>query len=1473
MTTDKPDTFLPRRVDHLGIIRQKLADLSGFGTMVYELLQNAEDAKACRIVFRIDDDALVVENDSIFSACDNLEAAVCPLATAGVRKRCDFHGLRTLAGEEKRGYADTIGAFGVGFLAVLQITDTPHLISAGRHWIIDETQPENSRIRNCSGCQHCKASELPGTQFRLPWARDKDSAMRCGLRLTTITETVVDELEREMTDALRLAMLFLRKLETAEVWRGSIQREKIERLIDTGTVVLQDLHGTQLWHVMEGNFAPEAEALRGKHPGMIAAKKTASVHIAIRSQELVEGIFCAFLPTQQQTLLPFHIQADFITSPDRKRVSFEPGVNEDWNTAAIAASARALAGALEVSKTHLGPVLLWRLLQSLVTAASKAKSGELPPVFGDFWKLVQPVVKTTPCVWLASKTWVVPAEALLLESEGEGESEPLLTGLGVPIVHASLRPYFSVLRSTEIGVRLLDIPDVTRALRDHGVTSPFDPSGTPGPMSEPRFPERICAALGILLNRKRTPEDRRHVDSEVQSAAIVPCRDGLWRANCEVFWTDDETAKLFETLALNLAFASQDSASPTLEGNRRCFDVSAAVAAIAASPALLELYPGTVGPLFSWLDGRKSELRNDEKLRTKLAEQRIFPSANGLGPLTSLSLSGDFNDPLDLAELVDVEALGGHRELLEELGATELTIQKYAKQHVPRALEDGEQPIEKRRAVVHLLAAKLGELRDDTEARLCLRASPIVECEDGRFRKPEGLYLPGHIVQAVLGTEVICSSAPSGRPGALREFLLWLGVAKEPRPDDVFVGIAKLARGLPSAESVECASTILQYLAEQYGDGKVVATDVERLKALAWLPAESDDKRWYMSSQIQSTSRASLFQSQGHFLGFSRPVQEDAGKLLEALGVRTDPTPRQVVSHLIYCAENGKSLDREVFSFLDDAAGNDEGRAALQLLEKKACILLPDGKYYKPQQVFWDEQPFGRWRAVLSSDCKYQRLFKQLGVRKAPAGCDALAVLSEIERDFGPPRNRRLGDDELTVVGQCWQLLAAALDKGETGIVGELGGLSRRKVVSGPQHLLVEPASLFVEDRTGFKERFPRLKHNLIPKPDRAWPALEAAGVKSIAKDAEVVVLEALGEQPDELLKERLKERLRELDRVAAKPGKSGPTLDVLIAQLNYVAVDKLEIHFKVDFFGKVEFSESETADACYDRGARIIYNRCRATEPSRCWLAIAKELAEALGVASEEVGPLASSFERVLAADTLEDARHMLDALGFSRLDESAMAASSVNTLECLAGADDLPDLEPYPASGEMRPDYDSAPPGSTSAAAIPSGAGAIYPVGGASAERGNIRTRDQSDRQRSDSAAQTKLRSYVSRNDSKPDARTAAIDQSGIAYVMRFETDAGRSPTEMPHDNPGYDIESRDASGRVVRYIEVKSSAVTWGAQGVALSGVQFKRASTSGDAYWLYVVDRALDETAKLYRIQNPAQRVNQYVFDDGWCVVAE
>jgi hypothetical protein len=106
-----------------------------------------------------------------------------------------------------------------------------------------------------------------------------------------------------------------------------------------------------------------------------------------------------------------------------------------------------------------------------------------------------------------------------------------------------------------------------------------------------------------------------------------------------------------------------------------------------------------------------------------------------------------------------------------------------------------------------------------------------------------------------------------------------------------------------------------------------------------------------------------------------------------------------------------------------------------------------------------------------------------------------------------------------------------------------------------------------------------------------------------------------------------------------------------------------------------------------------------------------------------------------------------------------------------------------------------------------------------------------------------------------------------------MQYELEAERTPREMPHNNPGYDVESRDGSGQIVRYIEVKSFSGRWEDTFADLSRTQFETANNLGELFWLYVVERAESDDYEIYRIQNPVLKANHFMFDDGWRSLAE
>jgi superfamily II DNA or RNA helicase len=89
------------------------------------------------------------------------------------------------------------------------------------------------------------------------------------------------------------------------------------------------------------------------------------------------------------------------------------------------------------------------------------------------------------------------------------------------------------------------------------------------------------------------------------------------------------------------------------------------------------------------------------------------------------------------------------------------------------------------------------------------------------------------------------------------------------------------------------------------------------------------------------------------------------------------------------------------------------------------------------------------------------------------------------------------------------------------------------------------------------------------------------------------------------------------------------------------------------------------------------------------------------------------------------------------------------------------------------------------------------------------------------------------------RPDEETRKrIDEAAIKAVLEAETALGRVPTEMPHNFPGYDIESRDEKRGRLWFIEVKGKAK--GVATVTVSKTQILTALNKPEDFILALVE---------------------------------
>lgn len=767
--SDSEFVYKPQDVNYLGFLEAQLRDMAGVDTLAYELIQNADDVQnedgrfpVTTLSFDVTDEALIVHNNGRF-------------------RPVDFERLQNIAGGGKRGEIGVTGAFGLGFLAVYHVTDAPEIFSSGRHWIIRPDAPAEQRIAE-------RAAETSGTTFRLPWAFDPASDVRRTLRLEAVRPEQLDAFAQQMGEAIAHAAIFLQRLEQLEVRRNGVVIRRIERQRDDDRLLLTDENGhTTEWLLLSGNFAAVAQQLRQQYPWQIEAQRQSKVQIAIPTGGIIQaGRLYAVLPTADTLPLAFHLNADFFPTTDRKRVHFDSGYQAAWNQAAVMAAAALLADSLAQLPHYLTPIGLWHLVQSASKAMRQAQQGELSEVFAVFWQELLPRLRQTPVFLTATGAWLPLADGRLLPSGTAVSPDatiPLLSALQIPVLHPDLADYANLVH--QIGTPFITVNDIADSLRRAGLTR-----ATPLPEAPP-FLRTINAwqPLWTLLDallRGLPPAERENALSALTQCTVVLTDRMVLRPLPQVYRGQAEVQALFPDVAW---------LHPALPADRfpgrytPAFGARQAVERLAERPIdLLEeawqLGRLDVPRLFRWFETQQIEiLADDPTLAQAIRRLPLCPVDGELRSLAELFLPGGFADPLRLAGLVDVQAIGGRRQFLHDLGVQELDFDTYLHTLLPRVLaQQPDLPADGRHRLLHLLAKRLGEFRDDEVLQAQFGQLPLIPCLDGSFRPAESVYFSREVVDQ-LGLRVhIAEPIESTAQEALYE---WLGVHTTPAPADL----------------------------------------------------------------------------------------------------------------------------------------------------------------------------------------------------------------------------------------------------------------------------------------------------------------------------------------------------------------------------------------------------------------------------------------------------------------------------------------------------------------------------------------------------------------------------------------------------------------------------------------------------------------------------------------------------------------
>jgi len=266
----------------------------------------------------------------------------------------------------------------------------------------------------CPGCDRCSDPKFSGTHFYLPWALDPNSRLRQALRAPATAQDSQQKFVAELMASIPEAMLFLKQLSRIEVFESDKRKAKFERVVVDDSVLINDGHRDTTWRIISTNFDDTATTLRQKWGERIEKKRTAKVRSALPVEPIRAGLLCAYLPTQQETGLPFHINADFFTQSDRKTVILEADYQSEWNRAALKAAAIALATKLSEVPKWLGSERTWQIIDAIYTAHAESKEGKRDAVFQVFWDELSQILSDSQIAQCTDGEFARPSEVLMI---------------------------------------------------------------------------------------------------------------------------------------------------------------------------------------------------------------------------------------------------------------------------------------------------------------------------------------------------------------------------------------------------------------------------------------------------------------------------------------------------------------------------------------------------------------------------------------------------------------------------------------------------------------------------------------------------------------------------------------------------------------------------------------------------------------------------------------------------------------------------------------------------------------------------------------------------------------------------------------------------------------------------------------------------------------------------------------------------
>ncbi|MHC2086586.1 protein NO VEIN domain-containing protein [Methylobacterium sp. CM6244] len=1011
--------------DLLGNIQQALAGLQGFDIMALELVQNADDAGATAMRFDVREDGLHVWNSEHFSSC-GLTETTCPhLATGnaeGITRPCNFHAISRMGSRSKINVGHQIGRFGIGFVSVYQVTDSPVIRSRDLQMRLDPLNSESPTHR---------IPEVDGTEFELAWASSQ-SATRNALNASPTPEDVCERVAAQIRDIMDRGLFFLRRLKRIELLVDGtlVHAVSIGRDGDVLKLTKEPDGSEESWLVLKTDAAVRAEELdlRSRFPMLVELNRSAAVTVAIPLDDRpCEGLLYAYLPTEQSSRLPMHVNADFFPHPNRRAIVLT-GEQHDryWNELLLEAAATAIAENFVMLSGQIGARRLWEIGSSAL-----ALKGE--GAFAIFWNRFAAAAQGYDCSWSVEDEWCPIASSHLPPEPMPAEQQAEFAAIGLDILHPDLRPHWTALYT--LGAKPLRLNATIDALAQaYGAADPAPPPPTP----------TLLGAIDSIVEAGIKTPGAESALARLRAVRFAPGQDGRLHSLAELrippagATAEQVNAIVPEVVFAHAALAGRASLLPLIPRYgfaefadhlaERIETEADAMDVIGASAhrvrAFYELLVATAGGDGD-VDGRA------------IVDTPILRTRSGFTSPGRGLLPGGFDDPIGHLAVVDVAAMPAPMLALAQsaLGVETLSFCDYVRKHLADILAAGPTQFQYR-SLMREVAQHWRELAAGG-ALATLGQMRFVRNRAGGYSRAPDVYFFSAALEAALDPEperwVDENWLPADDSRArLRDLLeSELGLPRRATVDHLVDRIELLAGGEPDDESAKRLNRVTRHLVERLPSmSDAERSDLERLRDLEWLPASLDGQReeaWYAPNEVYRPFRAAGFASQACVpdLQVLRSTQvRGLTDFLDFLEMPDEPPTSVAVAHLRHCMANDIQPSDIAYQILSERV---EGSAvSLEPLRGSAFIYVAaENRWLTADEVFWEAPPFrGRWHAASQNMHLRSPLYRHLGVSDRPEPRHYARMLVQLA-DEGD-----LDADDLVVQDRCLAAIAEAVESG-----------------------------------------------------------------------------------------------------------------------------------------------------------------------------------------------------------------------------------------------------------------------------------------------------------------------------------------------------------------------------------------------------------------------------------------------------------